>query len=297
MSYKSHPMQARRAVTATALVSTLAITGCSNGFNFDWLSSSDDDKDTSTQAQANRAGKTADGRFITDLDAPVPKEGKAIPDDVKPVLSSGKQVVAETAEGRIQIEAGPGSRRLFTWQCVRRGAVTKARSKPFAGASHKGLYFDGKPETWKEVGGIDKLRYEEGYKNFPNKDDALIWMKIRRLYYTYNDEGLVIGWKREGDTLHVEVWQFTIGGQKPSSMPESENDHIRQGDARKEPLESFCITPEEAAKAEEEDKEEDSKTEKESKQDEEQDERNWFQRNIADPVVNFFTGGSRDDAD
>lgn len=296
MSNRSHHLQARRAVTATALVGTLAITGCSNGFNFDWLSSSNDDKQANANAQGNKSGKTADGRFITDLDSPVPEEGEDIPEDVKTVLSSGKQVVAETAEGRIQIEAGPGSRRLFTWQCVRRGAVTKARTKPFAGASHKGLYFDGKPETWKEARGIDKLRYEEGYKNFPTKDDALVWMKIRRLYYTYNDDGLVIGWKREGDTLHVEVWQFTIGGKKPSSMPEAENDHIRQGDAQKEPLESFCVTPEEAAKEEKEDKK-DSKAEEQTDQDDEKEERNWFQRNIADPVVNFFTGGSDGEAE
>lgn len=161
--------------------------------------------------------------------ASIPEDGPEVPSGNTVVLSSGTQLTAQTAAGRIKIEAGPGLRRVFDWDGMRRGAITKPRKESFAGGEHKGITFDGTPKVWEAAHGITKLRYEEGYRDFDNASDALIWMQIRRLYFTYNDKGLAVGWKRDGDTLHVEVWQFTIDGKKPTSLPKSRDDRINEG--------------------------------------------------------------------
>ncbi|MGB7756663.1 MAG: SH3 domain-containing protein [Salinisphaera sp.] len=206
MTSTPHHASLRLTFAATALIGTLAATGCANG-----------------------------PKLVTPDPPPIPKAAGDVPSANKPVLQPGTQVVADTAEGHIKIEAGPGLRRVFDWDGLRRGAIAKPREKLFAGESSKGLYFDGKPSVWKPAKGISKLRYEEGYRNFANMDDAMIWMQIRRLYYTYNNDGLVVGWKRKGDTLQVELWQFTIDGKKPTSMPDSESGHITEGPLKAEP--------------------------------------------------------------
>lgn len=279
-SRKNNP-QLRLILGTTAVAGTLAITGCSH---FDWLNFGDSDSssDSTASADDSNAPQQARKTFKVDRDAPIPDKGSDIPADIKTVIEEGRQLRVDTAEGKIQIEAGPGSRRVFNWHCARRGAITKPRKELFAGESHKGLYFDGKPEEWEPVDGVNKLRYEEGQRDFDNADDALIWMQIRRIYYTYNDDGIAVGWKKQGDTLHVEVWQFTINGQKPSEMPKSTNDRLKEGDIEEAPLESYCIEPE--------DKNKPSPDRQEDRDKKEDKGRNWFQRHIADPIVNFFTG-------
>ncbi|MES1954925.1 SH3 domain-containing protein [Salinisphaera hydrothermalis] len=206
MTSKPHHASLRLTFAATALVGALAATGCATG-----------------------------PKLVTPNPPPIPKAAGDVPSTNKAVLQPGTQVVADTAEGHIKIEAGPGLRRVFDWDGMRRGVITKPREKRFAGESAKGLYFDGTPKVWKPAHGISKLRYEEGYRNFENIDDAMIWMQIRRLYYTYNNDGLVVGWKRKGDTLQVEVWQFTIDGQKPTSLPDSKGTQIAEGPLKVEP--------------------------------------------------------------
>ncbi|WP_324997056.1 SH3 domain-containing protein [Salinisphaera sp.] len=200
----------RLTFAATALVATLAATGCMNG-----------------------------PRLVTPEPPPIPEPAGDVPAANKAVLEPGTQVVADTAAGHIKIEAGPGLRRVFDWDGLRRGAIVKPREELFAGESSKGLYFDGKPTVWKPADGITKLRYEEGYRDFDNIDDAMIWMQIRRLYYTYNDNGLAIGWRRKGDTLQVELWQFTIDGEKPTFLPDSNSDHIAKGPLKAEPQKMY----------------------------------------------------------
>lgn len=210
MTSTPHHASLRLTFAATALIGALAATGCVNG-----------------------------PKLVTPEPPPIPNAAGDVPSTNKPVLQPGTQVVADTAEGHIKIEAGPGLRRVFDWDGLRRGAIAKPREKRFAGESSKGLYFDGTPAVWKPAKGISKLRYEEGYRNFANMDDAMIWMQIRRLYYTYNNNGLVVGWKRKGDTLQVELWQFTIDGQKPTSMPDSESAHIAEGPLKAEPQKMY----------------------------------------------------------
>lgn len=150
---------------------------------------------------------------------PLPQGGPPVPADHTAVIAPGTQVVAVTPNGRIRIEAGPGTRRIYSWYGLRRGAILKPRAQPFAGEDGKGLYFDGTPKVWAPAEGITRLRAEEGERNFATVSDAKIWMQIRRLYFIYNDHGLAVGWRRHGNTLQVEVWQFMIDGHRPTHMP------------------------------------------------------------------------------
>lgn len=159
----------------------------------------------------------------------MPQTAPPIPADHTAVLAAGTQVVAQTAEGTIRIEAGPGLRRVFEWDGHTRAAIVKARQKAFASGPSKGLTYDGTPPGWAGDQGITKLRYEEGERHFKTGQDAQIWLQIRRLYYTYNDHGLVVGWKRDGHTLHVEVWRFLVDGHRPASLPGSRDARIETG--------------------------------------------------------------------
>ena len=200
----------RRALAACAIALSLGMAGCATG-----------------------------PRLVTPEPPPIPEGGPAVPSANASVLDAGQQVVASTAAGKMKIEAGPGLRRVFAWDSLRRGAIVNARSEGFANAQNPGLTFDGTPKVWEAANGVTKLRYEEGVRNYDNIDDATIWMQIRRLYFVYNDDGLVLGWNREGDALHVELWQFLINGEKPTSMPDSQSDRITRGPLVVEPQKMY----------------------------------------------------------
>jgi|GEM_PF-946456 len=167
-------------------------------------------------------------RIVTPEPPPIPDDGPAIPETNTAVLSNNTQVIARTGFGRIKIEAGPGMRRVFTWNGHRRGVVLEPREEGFANGG-KGIYFEGEPPVWESANGVTKVKVEEGHRRFKTADDALIWMQIRRPYFAYNNSGLAVGWRRVGDTLEAEVWQFYIGGETPSTMPKADNDSIVVG--------------------------------------------------------------------
>lgn len=149
-----------------------------------------------------------------------------IPDDIDTVLPQDSVLTAHTAAGHIKIEAGPGSLRIFSWEDARRAVATIPRDEPFVGAMSPGLHYAGQPPAWQPYQGIKRVHYEESSRNFASPMGAKIWTQIRRLYFTYNDQGLAIGWKRDGDTLHVEVWQFYVDGERPDNLPGANNDAI-----------------------------------------------------------------------
>ncbi|MBH02940.1 MAG: hypothetical protein CMP08_02260 [Xanthomonadales bacterium] len=200
----------RRALAACAIALSLGLAGCATG-----------------------------PRLVTPEPPPIPEAGPAVPAANTAILEAGQQVVARTAAGPMKIEAGPGLRRVFSWDGLRRGAIVNARSEGFANAQTPGLTFDGTPKVWEAANGVTKLRYEEGVRNYDNIDDATIWMQIRRLYFVYNNDGLVLGWRRDGDALHVELWQFLIDGEKPTRMPDSNSDRITRGPLVVEPQKMY----------------------------------------------------------
>lgn len=139
------------------------------------------------------------------------------------VLQNGMRVAATTPQGRIRVDAGPGLLRRFTWDGATRAVVMKPRAERYAGSL--GIYYEGVPTGWEPHNGIYRVDVEEGQHHFDNLSDAKIWMQIRRLHYVHTSDGLVVGWKRKGETLQVEVWQFYIDGEKPSYMPGAK-DHL-----------------------------------------------------------------------
>tara|TARA_B100002049_G_scaffold145962_1_gene108430 strand:+ start:2813 stop:3973 length:1161 start_codon:yes stop_codon:yes gene_type:complete len=173
------------------------------------------------------AGCATGPRVVTPEPPPVPEGGDAVPEQNEVVLSDGTQLVADAPWGRIKIEAGPGLRRVYTWRGHRRGVVLEPRTERFAGSM--GIHFEGEPPVWEPADGITKVDIEEGQRRFETVDDALIWMQIRRLRYSYTNDGMVVGWKPDGDTLVVELWQFYIDGEKPTSLPKAEDTRLAVG--------------------------------------------------------------------
>lgn len=162
-----------------------------------------------------------------DAPPPKPKTVKAkvqipdappVPAYSETVLNNGMVITASTPAGKITVSAGPGLLRTVSWDGQTRFVVSKPRTERYFGS--KGIYFDGHPAGWKTYKGLSGIHYEEGVREFENADDASIWMQIRRLRYVFTNTGLVIGWKRNTseNKLQVEVWQFNIGGSKPSIM-------------------------------------------------------------------------------
>lgn len=152
-----------------------------------------------------------------------PTTAPAVPADSEIVLDNGRVVTAATPEGKITISAGPGMMRTISWDGAKRYVVMKPHTVRVNGS--KGIYFDGRPQGWQAHNGLSRVKMEEGQLDFDNVDDASIWMQIRRLHYVNTSDGLVVGWKRlTGEaTLQVEVWQFTIAGEKPSYLPNAKD--------------------------------------------------------------------------
>lgn len=148
---------------------------------------------------------------------PALPDAPPVPERNEVVLDDGTRLVATTPQGTIKVDAGPGLLRRYTWDGATRAVVMRPREERHAGSL--GIHYEGTPPDWKPHNGIRKVKVEEGQRHFDNQSDAKIWMQIRRLHYVHTSNGLVVGWKRKGDTLQVEVWQFYIGGDKPAYLP------------------------------------------------------------------------------
>ena len=173
------------------------------------------------------AGCVTGPKVVTPEPPPVPEGGPPVPEDNEVVLSEGTQVVADAPWGRIKIEAGPGLRRVYSWRGLRRGVVLEPRQERMGGSL--GIHFEGRPPVWEDADGLTEVDLEEGQKRFETVDDAMVWMQIRRLRYVWNNSGLVVGWKPHEDTLQVEVWQFYIDGEQPTSLPDADDARITTG--------------------------------------------------------------------
>lgn len=187
----------------------LGLAGCS------WLNGlvSPEQTPAQTPAQSQPETETSAAREL-----PSP-HGQPIPDTVATVLPAGASLGAHTDAGYIQIEAGPGSLRTVTWGSNRYHVATQPRSTPFPGAESIGLSYDGKLPGRQARGGVNNLHYEENFRNFEVPYAMKVWTQIRRIDFKYNNNGLAVGWRRKGDTLHVEVWQFRINGEIPQQLP------------------------------------------------------------------------------
>lgn len=152
---------------------------------------------------------------------------RPIPPGCEVAMADGMKIRATTKTGTIEIEAGPMSKRSYTWEGATRSVIMDARGERWHGS--KGLYYPGPGDHWEEHNGITRGVVEEGQQHFDSVDEAIKWLKERMwMPYVVRDDGLVVGWSKvlERKQLNVEVWQILIKGNKPKKLPGSQNEAI-----------------------------------------------------------------------
>jgi len=137
------------------------------------------------------------------------------------VLAPGMTITATNRNGRIEIEAGQGTVRKYTWEGATREVKLMVRYSRYHGSL--GIYSPG-DVAFAEHHGITRAVVEEGQMKFDSEEQALAWLnepyQIDILDRVYNNDGLVVGWGRspKRKQLNVDVWQIYIGGKKPMHL-------------------------------------------------------------------------------
>lgn len=144
------------------------------------------------------------------------------------VMSKGMVIKVTNSYGEMKITAGEGFLRNYTWNGDTRSAQLIPRKSRWNGSL--GIYFPGEGNHWKEHDGITRAVLEEGQQHFNTVEEAVSWItKENHWGYVYRNDGLVVGWDKmtgAGGTLGVSVWQIYINGQKPTSLPGSQDSKI-----------------------------------------------------------------------
>ncbi len=153
--------------------------------------------------------------------------------NIEIVMREGMKITATNNIGTITITAGKGFERFYSWEGEIRSVIMFPRKERWNGKY--GLYFPGSGNHWEAHNRITRGVLEEAQLHYNTKEDALTFLSHpSRIDSTvYSDDGLVVTWNKSikptsgpGSTLHVDVWQIYIGGQKPESLPGSRNDKI-----------------------------------------------------------------------
>lgn len=144
------------------------------------------------------------------------------------VMNEGMSIKVSNSYGEMEITAGKGYVRNYTWNGATRSAELIPRKSRWNGSL--GIYFPGEGNHWKEHDGITRAVLEEGQQHFRTVEEATEWIKKENHWgYVYRDDGLVVGWDKmtgAGGTLGVSVWQIFINGQKPTFLTGSQNTKI-----------------------------------------------------------------------
>jgi len=143
------------------------------------------------------------------------------------VMSEGMKISVTNKNGTMDITAGKGLQRFYTWAGDTRSVIMWPREERWRGSL--GIYFPGQGNHWKEHDGITRAVVEEGQQHFKSVEDAIEFLRDTEGYWVYRDDGLAVGWAKyegAGGTLGVDVWQIYINGQKPTKLPGSQNDKI-----------------------------------------------------------------------
>lgn len=155
------------------------------------------------------------------------ESNKPIPPGTEIAMPDGMILEATTSVGKMRIEAGPQSKRSYTWEGATRSVIMGARRERWYGS--KGLGYPGPGNHWVEHNGIARGVLEEGQQHFKSVKEAMDWLGKRKyMPFVYNNKGLVVGWNKvlERQQLGVEVWQIMINGKKPTALPGSTDDKI-----------------------------------------------------------------------
>jgi hypothetical protein len=158
----------------------------------------------------------------------------------EPVMVEGMIISFTNSNGSMEVTAGKGFERLYTWAGDTRAVVMYPRKKRWLGSLgmyNPGNYMPGELEPWAYHDGIKRFVVEEGQRHFTNATEAVEWLRrtSKSLDYTYNDMGLIVGLMIDRQpqtpdgpvgTLSVDVWQIYINGEKPRNLEGSKNQAI-----------------------------------------------------------------------
>jgi hypothetical protein len=137
------------------------------------------------------------------------------------VMAEGDRITATTSAGTVEILAGKGLTRTYTWEEASRSATLWARRERWDGSM--GAYFPGPGQHWKEHHGITRGVLEEGQQHFKRESEALAWLREQSGYYAtvYSKQGLVVSFGKVPGRkqINVVVFQILIGGKVPSNLP------------------------------------------------------------------------------
>jgi hypothetical protein len=153
---------------------------------------------------------------------------KPVPPGAEVVMAPGSALVALTPSGEIQVGAGQGLQRCYTWEGATRCVEMIPRKTRWLGSL--GVYFPGPGHHWDDHKGISRAVVQEGQQHFQTIDQALAWIASQKKWIpvVYRNDGLLVGWSKEPERkqLNVEVWQLLVAGAKPSTLPGAEDQRI-----------------------------------------------------------------------
>lgn len=136
-------------------------------------------------------------------------------------MAEGDRIVATTSAGTVEILAGKGLKRTYTWEGASRSTTLWARRERWDG--RMGAYFPGPGDHWKEHNGITRGVLEEGQQHFKGQTEALAWLRKQSGYHAtvYSNQGLVVSFDKVPDRkqIIVDVAQIFIDGKVPRSLP------------------------------------------------------------------------------
>jgi hypothetical protein len=166
--------------------------------------------------------------FEAEGDSPVPAKTEV-------AMKPHSRITATTPSGTIIITSGAGLKRSYTWAGATRYVEMGPRTERWYGSM--GIYWPGPGNHWKDHEGISRGVLEEGQQHFQTLSEAQKWIAERKsmtyfgrpyMQYVWRDDGLMVGWDKapERKQLNVEVWQLIIDGEKPTSLPGSDNAKI-----------------------------------------------------------------------
>ena len=151
-----------------------------------------------------------------------------IPAGLEVVMAPGSKLVAVTPVGEIQVAAGKGLQRCYSWEGATRCVEMRPRRKRWQGSL--GIYFPGSGYHWSGHRGIARAVVEEGQQHFRTQEEALDWIHAQRRWISvvYRNDGLLVasGKNLERKQLNVEVWQLLVAGVRPRALSGADDQKI-----------------------------------------------------------------------
>jgi hypothetical protein len=128
--------------------------------------------------------------------------------------------------GTLEIRAGSGFRRYYTWDRETRWVDLWPRDERWNGSF--GAYYPGPGSHWSSNHGITRGVLEEGQMHFDTPEQAQHWLASKP-YAVYTHDGLVVDFRKNrgaGGTLLVDVWRILIRKQRPTLLSGSHDELI-----------------------------------------------------------------------